>query len=129
PIYPRATSRKDCLELALHGGEDYELLFTAPAAVHVPSRIEGITVTRIGEITHRRRGKPEIELLTYGKRTPLVPRGWEHFRAKRSTIILRNRFDASNNTPAPIPKSTTALLQRCTMPAPRRITPRAMSIM
>ena len=83
PIHPRANSQKDRLDLALHGGEDYELLFTAPAAIHVPSRIEGVPVTCIGEITPQRRGKPQIELLTYGKRTPLIPRGWEHFRAKR----------------------------------------------
>lgn len=83
PIHPRANPRKDRLDLALHGGEDYELLFTAPAAVHVPSRIEGVPVTCIGEITPQKRGKPQIGLLTYGKRTRLVPRGWEHFRAKR----------------------------------------------
>jgi len=83
PIHPRASTRKDRLDLALHGGEDYELLFTAPLAAHIPSRIENVSVTRIGEIVQPRRGKPNIELLTYGKRTPLTPRGWEHFRAKR----------------------------------------------
>src|SRR5262249_60411109 len=83
PIHSRASTRKDRLDLALHGGEEYELLFTAPAAVHVPTRIETVPVTRIGEIVQPRRGKPRIELLTYGKRTPLTPRGWEHFRAKR----------------------------------------------
>lgn len=83
PIHPRANPRKDRLDLALHGGEDYELLFTAPAGVHVASRIEGVPATCIGEITPQRRGKPQIELLTYGKRTRLVARGWEHFRARR----------------------------------------------
>jgi thiamine-monophosphate kinase len=83
PIHSRASSRKDRLNLALHGGEDYELLFTAPASSHVPTRIEGVPVTRIGEITRPNRGKPQVELLTYGKKTALMPHGWEHFRAKR----------------------------------------------
>ena len=83
PIHSQANARKDRLDLALHGGEDYELLFTAPAAAHVPTRIERVPVTRIGEIGQRRRGKSQIELLTFGKKMPLIPRGWEHFSAKR----------------------------------------------
>jgi thiamine-monophosphate kinase len=83
PIHLRATARKDRLNLALHGGEDYELLFAATATGHVPSRIQGVSVTRIGEIVRGGTGKPRIELLTYGKKTPLIPHGWEHFRAKR----------------------------------------------
>src|SRR5205823_10685409 len=38
------------LHLALHGGEDYELLFTAAAGAKVPARIGKVRVTRIGEI-------------------------------------------------------------------------------
>ena len=34
------------LELALHGGEDYELLFTAPKRAKIPSRIAGVAITR-----------------------------------------------------------------------------------
>jgi thiamine-monophosphate kinase len=83
PIHPRVNLQRNRLDLALQRGEDYELLFTAPAAAHVPTRIENVPVTRIGEMVERRRGEPQIELLTYGKRTPLTPRGWEHFRAKR----------------------------------------------
>ena len=83
PIHSRANSRKDRLDLALHGGEDYELLFTAPAARQVPTRIEGMSVTRIGETVQRRRGKPAIELLLYSKKVPLAARGWEHFRTRR----------------------------------------------
>lgn len=83
PVHSRASSRKDRLDLALHGGENYELLFTASAAAHVPTRIGGIPVTRIGEITRSKHGKPQLELLTYGKKTALIPRGWEHFRAER----------------------------------------------
>jgi thiamine-monophosphate kinase len=38
------------LEQALHGGEEYELLFTVPAGVRVPESFEGLPVTRIGTI-------------------------------------------------------------------------------
>lgn len=63
------------LELALHGGEDYELLFTAPVAKRVPARIAGVPITRIGRIL-RRRG---IRMLTAnGTVEKTSPRGWEH---------------------------------------------------
>ena len=65
------------LHLALHGGEDYELLFTAPAAKKIPPRIAGVPVTRIGRIT-RQSGMSLID--EKGKRTKLAPQGWEHFR-------------------------------------------------
>ncbi len=69
------------LEQALHGGEDYELLFTARAECKVPSKVAGVRVTRIGEIL--RAGK-KISILTgsdgaESKRVVLTPRGWEHF--------------------------------------------------
>jgi thiamine-monophosphate kinase len=40
------------IEQALHGGEDYELLFTAGRNRKIPAVIEGVPVTRIGEITN-----------------------------------------------------------------------------
>src|SRR6185437_13606400 len=62
------------LRLALHGGEDYELLF---AARHkLPARIGGVRVTRIGEVT---RGN-KVVLVRGGKPRDLEPGGWEHFR-------------------------------------------------
>lgn len=73
---PRAKESRG-LHLALHGGEDYELLFTAPARARIPERIKGVKITQIGEIIRGRR--VEIEYL--GKRTTLKPQGWEHFRA------------------------------------------------
>jgi thiamine-monophosphate kinase len=70
-------AREVDLELALHGGEDYELLFTAPANQRVPAKIGGVPVTRIGAIT---RGH-KISLKDAGGRAhELQPRGWEHFR-------------------------------------------------
>jgi len=58
---------------ALHGGEDYELLFTAPAAVKIPKIMAGVPITRIGVI---RRGNPgRIKLDDF----ELLPLGYDHF--------------------------------------------------
>jgi thiamine-monophosphate kinase len=77
-------SRGADLELALHGGEDYELLFTVPRRAKVPARIAGITVTEIGEIRNRGDYSSAIQILGHnGRVRPLPQRGWEHF-AKRS---------------------------------------------
>ena len=63
------------LDLALHGGEDYELLLTS--GEKVPSQIEGVPMTRIGKITPER----GIVLIgSDGRRRRLTTRGWEHFR-------------------------------------------------
>jgi len=65
------------LQLALHGGEDYELLFTAPEGKRVPSRIAGVAITQIG---HLKQGKRVVLVDRKGKRVELRPGGWEHFR-------------------------------------------------
>ncbi len=78
---PRARIGKSAkpvdLRFALHGGEDYELLFTAHPEQPVPSQISGIQVTCIGEITRR---KQVVLINESGTRSPLEPQGWEHFR-------------------------------------------------
>lgn len=61
------------LDQALHGGEDYELLFTSPKAL--PKKLAGVPITRIGTITPRRSG---IRLRANGRLAPLKPQGWEH---------------------------------------------------
>ena len=66
------------LDLALHGGEDYELLFTVPARKKLPSILGGIKLSEIGRITARK----DVVLISKGVATPLEPRGWEHFRRK-----------------------------------------------
>src|SRR5208337_2070300 len=68
------------LAQALHGGEDYELLFAAPDATHVPRSIARIPITRIGRIVKPRRRQPAITLITPQGAQPLEPQGWEHFR-------------------------------------------------
>jgi thiamine-monophosphate kinase len=69
PRYPGAS-----LDQALHGGEDYELLFTAPARTHVPAEFAGVPLTRIGML---REGRPGVVTLD-GK--PLPPLGYDHLR-------------------------------------------------
>lgn len=66
-------------KFALHGGEDYELLFTAPARVNVPAQIAGVTITKIGRVTRTKR----LYLIQNNKKTILRPEGWQHFAAKR----------------------------------------------
>lgn len=64
---------------ALHGGEDYELLFTASASTHLPRNVDGVAITRIGRILRRSRSQPEITLITSRGKEPLAAQGWEHF--------------------------------------------------
>ena len=66
------------LKLALDGGEDFELLFTAAPgrASRLPREVGGVPVTRVGEVTDER-GK--VRLVRGGKARPLKPGGFEHF--------------------------------------------------
>jgi thiamine-monophosphate kinase len=65
------------LDLALHGGEDYELLFTAPK--EMPAKIAGIPAKRIGQII---RGHGLVLIDDRGRRRKLAAAGWEHFRGQ-----------------------------------------------
>jgi thiamine-monophosphate kinase len=64
---------------ALHGGDDYELLFTAESDARVPGRIAGVPVRRIGRMLRRRSGAPQIMLMRKGLRSELLAEGWQHF--------------------------------------------------
>jgi thiamine-monophosphate kinase len=64
-------------ELALHGGEDYELLFAAPRNRTLPSQIAGVPIIEIGRITRTRK---LVLRNRHGVAHKLHPRGWEHFR-------------------------------------------------
>jgi thiamine-monophosphate kinase len=75
PLHPAAS-----LAQALHGGEDYELLFTAPARARVPRIIEGVPITRIGRIIRSNPGTTQMTLLTAKGAEPLVAAGWRHFQ-------------------------------------------------
>ena len=71
PVFHGAT-----LEHALNGGEDYELLFTAPGHAKVPSPYRSIPLTRIGTIEAGRPGKVKF----FGR--PLAPLGYDHLRSR-----------------------------------------------
>ena len=64
------------LHFALHGGDDYELLFTAPRTARVPAKLAGVRVTRIGEII-KKKGMWLVD--SHGQQKPLEARGWQHF--------------------------------------------------
>src|SRR5580658_5246589 len=74
PVDARAT-----LEQALHGGEDYELLFTASPKTLIPKQLGGVLVHLIGRMKKRGKG-PQVTLTRDGARSELVVAGWEHFR-------------------------------------------------
>jgi thiamine-monophosphate kinase len=79
-------ARGATLEDALHGGDEYELLFTAPPSAHdrIPDRIAGVPVRWIGTIT-KRRGlwlvAPDMK-----SRQELKVKGWEHFRMNNGKL-------------------------------------------
>jgi thiamine-monophosphate kinase len=68
PCFPGAT-----LEHALHGGEDYELLFTVRPNTSVPRRFGNLPLTRIGTILRGKAGDVRYR----GK--PLPALGYDHF--------------------------------------------------
>ncbi len=72
----------DPLQLALHGGDDYELLFTVPwkMAKELPRSLRGVALTPIGRITERR-GVKMLE--GNGRERQLVAGGWDPFRNMR----------------------------------------------
>jgi thiamine-monophosphate kinase len=76
-----AVAGVDPLELALSGGEDFELLATLDHSVmdRARSRLEerfAVRLTDIGEITA---GAGMVAVAEDGSERPLEPRGWDHF--------------------------------------------------
>ena len=84
PIHPGATTMarwtgRDVLNLALGGGEDYELLFASeidPRAI-LAARAPEVVITRVGEV---RAGPPIATLTGAGGRTDMLTGGFDHFR-------------------------------------------------
>jgi thiamine-monophosphate kinase len=77
PIQQEVTllyGRDEALDLAINGGEDFELLFTAPR--DSIESINNFPVTKIGEITDR---SGLIVLVSPNECTPLKPKGFRHF--------------------------------------------------
>jgi thiamine-monophosphate kinase len=76
---PNLPEALDSLQLALHGGEDYQLLFTVPQrkASRLPLRFQGRHLYHLGEID----ASKGIKLVTpEGKVHRLEPAGWDYFR-------------------------------------------------
>jgi thiamine-monophosphate kinase len=69
----------DPLMLALHGGEDFELLFTVRPddVARLPKRVDGVSVSRIGEVTDQ---PGAIQIAEKNRVWDLPPRGFEHFK-------------------------------------------------
>lgn len=82
---PRAKAGKPpgtvAINFALHGGDDYELLFTARPRTQVPRSIAGVPLTEIGQITRR---KEMFLIHKDGRRFLLRPQGWQHFASSSS---------------------------------------------
>jgi thiamine-monophosphate kinase len=66
-------ARGASLDDALHGGEDYELLFTAPRRLLVPKKLGSLAITPIGTITAGQAGRVRF------RGRLLNPKGFDHF--------------------------------------------------
>jgi len=84
PLVTELSGRRalDPLMLALHGGEDFELLFTVnPQDVaRLPKKVDGVSLTRIGEIKEASAG---VQIAEGSKTWKLEPGGWQHFKEAR----------------------------------------------
>src|SRR5437762_5375671 len=71
-------SARELTQAALHGGDDYELLFCVANRdrKHVPKAFRGVTLTEIGRVTKQRAMKLAE---SSGKIAPLRPLGWDPF--------------------------------------------------
>jgi thiamine-monophosphate kinase len=69
----------DPLMLALHGGEDFELVFTVHPdnVARLPKRVDGVAISLIGEVTDQPR---KIRIAEKNRVWDLRPQGFEHFR-------------------------------------------------
>jgi thiamine-monophosphate kinase len=84
--FPEALSKHlkrlnlDPLKMSLHGGDDYELLFTvSPRHIKMLRKAPGFSqLNSIGEIT---RGKGLTLVSPSGAKKPLTPQGWDPFRS------------------------------------------------
>ncbi|HET7293590.1 MAG TPA: thiamine-phosphate kinase [Vicinamibacteria bacterium] len=74
----------DAFEMALHGGEDYQLLLAVPKdkldALRDIAVIWDLPTTVVGEFAE---GPATLLLSKGGSRTPILPRSFEHFRPAR----------------------------------------------
>ncbi len=74
-VSPLPLARGVAAAKALTHGEDYELLFTAPARRRIPATFNGLPLTRIGAITAGKPGRVTLDA------KPLAARGWDPFQS------------------------------------------------
>ena len=75
PLFPGAT-----LHHGLHGGEEYELLFTAPPRTTVPATIAGVPISQLGVIV-----PGQAAMLTHCGR-PLPSLAYDHFASAETPM-------------------------------------------
>jgi thiamine-monophosphate kinase len=99
---PNLPEAADSLQLALHGGEDYQLLFTVPPreASRLPSKFQGRPLYHLGVIE----ASKGIKLvMPEGKVETLEPAGWDCFRSSLASSARRPSFprkqESSPKTP------------------------------
>ncbi|MGL6052010.1 MAG: thiamine-phosphate kinase, partial [Aeromonas salmonicida] len=80
PVLQDAVSELDAWQLALAGGDDYELCFTVPeeyrGALDTALANCGVKFTRIGRILA---GEPGIDYVRGEQTVELQLTGWDHF--------------------------------------------------
>jgi thiamine-monophosphate kinase len=77
--------RQSARQMALHGGDDYEILFSvSPARVSLlPAKFRGLRLTKIGEITA---GRGVRIIGKNGKPEKLAAAGWDPFRKTKQML-------------------------------------------
>jgi thiamine-monophosphate kinase len=89
PIHPRvkAIFKEEASWLALSGGEDYELMFTAKSSVIDRVRkVMSTPLTVIGEITRTDSGRVTL-LDRQGKTVEWGEQGWDHFKPQNRSRV------------------------------------------
>ncbi len=78
-VEKKYSNKFDATDLALHGGDDYELVFTVARknVGRIPEIIERVPATRIGEITAEKR---VVLVRKEGVAADLENKGWDPFR-------------------------------------------------
>jgi thiamine-monophosphate kinase len=88
PVHPAVrASFPNYQELALCGGEDYELLFTADeATIARAKQVLDCPVTIIGDVTAEELAKRVTVVDSAGNIIPYRKSGWEHFRSASESL-------------------------------------------
>ncbi len=91
PIHPLLKANfTEYKKMALYGGEDYELLFTAKKeTIEILKRILDCPITVIGDIVSEELSNQVVLLDDKGRIAPCERNGWDHFRDVHLTHKIR----------------------------------------